>query len=182
MSGAAYSDAIGIYFIQAFILNTALSIVAAAFSIGLLAFTKKEKEKAIERIKVEGGTEIDPSLADKEVKENVFSNISFDSDEVGLILAILLPSLLITALTFIFIGMEEAVIMGPLLVIILMVTAQLVKRKANAPPKVGGIGKQIIRRDSPPKKPKRDSNIPAGWTKEQYEQYGHISAEGMDED
>ena len=164
------------------ILNTALSIAAAAFSIGLLAFTKKEKEKAIERIKVEGGTEIDPSLADKEVKENVFSNISFDSDEVGLILAILLPSLLITALTFMFIGMKEAVIMGPLLVIILMVTAQLVKRKANAPPKVRGIGKQIIRRDSPPKKTKRDSSIPAGWTKEQYEQYGHISAEGMDED
>ncbi len=170
----------GSWFLMVF--TFALSIAAAAFSIGLLTFTKKEKEKAIERIKVEGGTEIDPSLADKEVKENVFSNISFDSDEVGLILAILLPSLLITALTFMFIGMKEAVIMGPLLVIILMVTAQLVKRKANAPPKVRGIGKQIIRRDSPPKKTKRDSSIPAGWTKEQYEQYGHISAEGMDED
>ena len=170
----------GSWFLTAFTL--ALSITAAAFSIGLLTFTKKEKEKAIERIKVEGGTEIDPSLADKEVKENVFSNISFDSDDVGLILAILLPSLLITALTFMFIGMKEAVIMGPLLIIILMVTAQLVKRKANAPPKVRGIGKQIIRRDSPPKKPKRDSNIPAGWTKEQYEQYGHISAAGPDED
>ncbi|HJN55442.1 MAG TPA: hypothetical protein QF646_03530 [Candidatus Poseidoniales archaeon] len=113
-----------------------------------------------------------------------------NAKDLTLMFTIILVSLYVTGVTFILIGQHEAIVMGPLLAIILFVTALVAKRMRNTPRKRKKItppvsrnaGKKLIRREDPPKKRERDPNLPVGWTKEQFEQYGHISTIGPDDD